>query len=592
MWLLEFVMVTTTCFTLCKSNTYGGSANVKLKSIDCDFPNYVMNGALEISSVRNSLNKLSNGTEIRYSCQQGYKLDPAESFRYCINGSWTNTNPSCIPLSDVICARPDTIPNGFYQPSPPEQAERSFRVGNKIEYSCKHDYTLMGPSVLTCDSNGEWHPKKTPFCTPTFKETEQLQACSPPPKVPNTLWTLIRGKQRANDALPGATFEVNCNSGYRDSKNPCVASIIRCDNGSWKGSVPSCVKVETCFPPPDISHGSIISPMFEASYPISYEVMYTCDAGYVTFPKNFAQLTLRCEENGCWAPNALPTCHPESSLFYGLRNNYDDYFHLTTGGLLMCILFAIFGITSIMVAICSLSMCRQRYLYLRHRRRTARSESRPIPNPVAAASPFIRPNTYGRTAFIAFADGIQVEQQHHLPTYDEVLRQDRSGPNNTAANECITSGTHFEGTYSCAVSNCDIPMANGSGLNNTNDGINNDSGSGTNQRNVRFSSQPSESIRYRSGLLQNHASNRDMMGSTDTMAISEVSANTLDNVSAHTIGSVSQNPSCRAMCGSLASFDACSVITEGFPLLEEYETENENQSGGANIHIRSASGNK
>ena len=64
-------------------------------------------------------------------------------------------------------------------------------------------------------------------------------------------------------------------------------------------------------------------------------------------------------------------------------------------------------------------------------------------------------------------------------------------------------------------------------------------------------------------LLQNHTSSRDMMGSTDTMAISEVSANTLDNVSAHTIGSVSQNPSCRAMCGSLASFDACSVITEG-----------------------------
>lgn len=75
----------------------------------------------------------------------------------------------------------------------------------------------------------------------------------------------------------------------------------------------------------------------------------------------------------------------------------------------MCILFAIFGVTSVMVAICSLSMCRQRYLYLRHRRRTARSESRPVPNPVTASS-IIRPNTYGRTAFIAFADGIQVEQ--------------------------------------------------------------------------------------------------------------------------------------------------------------------------------------
>lgn len=102
------------------------------------------------------------------------------------------------------------------------------------------------------------------------------------------------------------------------------------------------------------------------------------------------------------------------------------------------------------------------------------------------------------------------------------------------------------------------------------------------------------------------------MGSTDTVAISEVSANTLDNVSAHTLGSVSQNPSCRAMCGSLASFDACSVITEGnfsskaihclvmctdfidisgYPLLEEYETENETQSS-TNVHVRSVSSNK
>lgn len=93
----------------------------------------------------------------------------------------------------------------------------------------------------------------------------------------------------------------------------------------------------------------------------------------------------------------------------GLRNNYDDYFHLTAGGLLMCILFAIFGVTSIMVAICSLSICRQRYLYLRHRRRTARAENRTIPHSVSTSS-IIRPNAYGRAAFIAFTDGIQVEQ--------------------------------------------------------------------------------------------------------------------------------------------------------------------------------------
>lgn len=55
------------------------------------------------------------------------------------------------------------------------------------------------------------------------------------------------------------------------------------------------------------------------------------------------------------------------------------------------------------------------------------------------------------------------------------------------------------------------------------------------------------------------------MGSTDTMTVSEVSTNvTLDTVSSHTCSSGSQTASCRAICGSLASFDTSSVLnTEG-----------------------------
>lgn len=57
----------------------------------------------------------------------------------------------------------------------------------------------------------------------------------------------------------------------------------------------------------------------------------------------------------------------------------------------------------------------------------------------------------------------------------------------------------------------------------------------------------------------------DSMGSTDTMTVSEVSTNvTLDTVSSHTCSSGSQTASCRAICGSLASFDTSSVLnTEG-----------------------------
>lgn len=57
----------------------------------------------------------------------------------------------------------------------------------------------------------------------------------------------------------------------------------------------------------------------------------------------------------------------------------------------------------------------------------------------------------------------------------------------------------------------------------------------------------------------------ESMGSTDTMTVSDVSTNvTLDTVSSHTCSSTSQTASCRAICGSLASFDTSSVLnTEG-----------------------------
>lgn len=68
-----------------------------------------------------------------------------------------------------------------------------------------------------------------------------------------------------------------------------------------------------------------------------------------------------------------------------------------------------------------------------------------------------------------------------------------------------------------------------------------------------------------SASLRSGSATGDSMGSTDTMTPSEVSTNvTLDTVSSHTCSSGSQSASCRALCGSLASFDTSSVLnTEG-----------------------------
>lgn len=83
---------------------------------------------------------------------------------------------------------------------------------------------------------------------------------------------------------------------------------------------------------------------------------------------------------------------------------------------------------------------------------------------------------------------------------------------------------------------------------------------------VNWSSQRQTSTSIRSGSAASVEAGTHVILSKEP---SESTLTTTDN------GNSSQTPSCRALAGSLASFDNSSIVAEGVPLLEENEMETE-----------------
>ncbi|KAF7282383.1 hypothetical protein GWI33_002697 [Rhynchophorus ferrugineus] len=350
-------------------------------------------------------------------------------------------------------------------------------------------------------------------------------------------------------SISTTTVEIGCDRNYQNALAPCQTSKFFCKNGKWIGVYPQCVEVHMCSPPPAIQYAEIIDRDYDKSYdsnglsyfPISSQVTYECLKGYVMDGGR----TITCQDNGCWeAMDMWPTCiRTKETYFVELDDLNAILISSATGA----------GVIGILLMAC---------LLVAYKKRKALSRSVAMPPsviPSTGTHPAEVVNDHAvllqhpdRLALIAFADGVQ-NNQNTLPSYDEATR-DRSTL--IQVSRLQLHRPHWPSLAICRGSNRSRSSSNA------------DAGHHV----VRHGSFVSHTPSMRSG--------GESMGSTDTVTISEGSTNiTLDTASSHS--AVSQNPSCRGHCGSLASFDGCSIVnTEGVPLLEESELED--ISGGTN----------
>ncbi|XP_056156472.1 LOW QUALITY PROTEIN: sushi, von Willebrand factor type A, EGF and pentraxin domain-containing protein 1 [Lampris incognitus] len=236
----------------------------------------------------------SFGSQVRYGCEQGYKLN-GESVRQCVSGRlWTDDAPICQPVS---CGNLGALSNGMVHGS-------SFVFPGVLRFECNAGYVLVGGSTITCQGDGMWDGEM-PLCEPVY--------CGPP-NTPDDI--IVKGE----DYTFGNQIHLSCQSGFILKG----ISISKCQaDGTWSHRSPTCVPAH-CGKPSPITNGRVLG----SDFGVNGEVSYECDEGY-TLNGDPGGV---CQADGLWdkpVPHCdIISCDPPEDISHGFLNgssfNYED----------------------------------------------------------------------------------------------------------------------------------------------------------------------------------------------------------------------------------------------------------------------------
>ncbi|ELT94724.1 hypothetical protein CAPTEDRAFT_223058 [Capitella teleta] len=217
------------------------------------------------------------GSEIIYSCNQGYLLEGSDTItceqQEAGTGAWSETPPTCTVITCLALAAPF---NGGIRGD-------DFTYGQQVGFYCDTGYTLRGSHVSTCGPDG-WDAE-VPTCEivqcrpPTFGEHIQLQS------------------ENTNVYVYNNVLSFSCDGGFQLEGS----SSIRCqENGRWSERVPTCEAVR-CPALPAPENGA--RDVDDFSY--GNTATFSCFPGYAL--EGEAEST--CMENGIW-DHTVPRCTP------------------------------------------------------------------------------------------------------------------------------------------------------------------------------------------------------------------------------------------------------------------------------------------
>ncbi|KAK3851290.1 hypothetical protein Pcinc_042055, partial [Petrolisthes cinctipes] len=438
------------------------------------------------------------------------------------------------------CSNPEPVVNGYYL-EVTGSSDHEYPPGARLQFVCHTGYILRGPDAYMCNKAGEWEPRRRPLCMPSAQLIGS-ELCRVAPEIKNTVQKLVRGMVTTGGAVSGTKIGYRCRAGFRYVRAPCVTHILTCHQGQWHGTSPECEEFSSCVAPPNIAHGFMYDSA--SSYPLQSQVYYACEPGY----RLMGPSVLTCEEDsGCWTPRMPAVCER--------IREYDDEMHdekplLDMHTILVATTGSVIGIFLIVMAL----ILYQRALspkLVRLRNSGSGGELPPPPHtcpPTAPQPP--QDHDPDRLALIAYPD--ELPQQGVPPTYEEAVRQRPAAvmfePHGGSGGRYAPHGHRSRGHRVV------VP------------GV----------RRSRHRDNP-DNISYQSiGSARQSSSWSacDSLGSTDTVAVSDSTNVTVETQSSGgtSSSSASQAPSCRALAGSLASFDTSSLVNnEGAPLLEENE---------------------
>ena len=140
-----------------------------------------------------------------------------------------------------------------------------YKPGKGVNIQCNQDYTLTN-SDTTCQTGNTWAPK--PSC--------ERFVCNLPSVDNQYGFFTVDGHRVSTTQASGTTIQLQCSAGYTPSTSK--TSLTCQGDGSWSGSVPSCIKIY-CNDIPYIANGSYVR-TGNPPYDSSIEIKPVCDEGY------------------------------------------------------------------------------------------------------------------------------------------------------------------------------------------------------------------------------------------------------------------------------------------------------------------------
>ncbi|XP_072019512.1 sushi, von Willebrand factor type A, EGF and pentraxin domain-containing protein 1-like isoform X5 [Amphiura filiformis] len=238
------------------------------------------------------------GHEVSFSCHEGYAIFGHETALCMLDGSWSNSSPTC---HEIACLTPDRPFNGDVSP-----ALASYSIGQMVEYHCHNSFVLRGERSSICLNNGLWS-SPTPIC--------QEVTCLIPAHPSNgflfpSLTIYAYGQQ--------VTFQ--CSQGFQlvgEESATCV------NVNTWSNASPACEEI-ICSAPSQPQNGGV-SPLL-SSYEYNQQVNIQCYPGfYLTGepsvscvgPNTWSSVISTCEVITCTAP-----AQPQNGFISPLLSSY------------------------------------------------------------------------------------------------------------------------------------------------------------------------------------------------------------------------------------------------------------------------------
>ncbi|KAF7201967.1 sushi domain-containing protein 4 isoform X1 [Nothobranchius furzeri] len=265
----------------------------------------------------------SHGTIIEFICNEGFALSGDYPYLTCQDGQWDG--PMEISCVSKGCIRPSVVQHGSTNLT--DTNTSLFPVGTVLQYSCDPGYLLVGRSILTCTTIGDWS-SNLPRCI-------RSDVCQPPYQPENGGYTCHPSPCRRFSQ--GTVVQYFCDEGYvlkGDNK------FRTCHYGKWDNLSPiSCLIKQGCVRPLMVEHGSSnLTDINNSLFPISTVLQYSCDPGYLlegpsfltcATPGHWSSEPPRCiRSDVCQTPyqpeNGGYTCHPYPcrSLSHGMVIEY------------------------------------------------------------------------------------------------------------------------------------------------------------------------------------------------------------------------------------------------------------------------------